>query len=252
MGAAQGEVHHRASGRCQHAPRGLRGHSGLMADLVEQVGLDQLGLRQRRGHLQQRFPGQHHPALRDGPDIAGEPHADQMRQFPLPVRPVQGGGERRDVLGAHLEASEEVQRRLNARGHQEPPVRWQLTDEQAEGGRTRHALAQIGVGHAHLIQVGDLGIRHMPASLRLQRVAASCPAGSAPGHDVNPGPPVDARCCQPPRPAPAVAGYVPAVRPLMPVAFSSPRGSPGPCRVGGACPKILPVRVAQGGGGHGR
>jgi hypothetical protein len=39
----------------------------------------------RRGHLQQRLAGEHHPALRDRLHVAGEPQAREPAQGVFPV-----------------------------------------------------------------------------------------------------------------------------------------------------------------------
>lgn len=85
--AAQGEVHDRMAGSGQDAPCGFRGDRRRVVDLVEDVRLDQLGLRERSSHLQHRLSRQDDPPLRHRPHQAGELHAQQRGQ--ITRRPVQ-------------------------------------------------------------------------------------------------------------------------------------------------------------------
>ena len=88
--AAQRKVDERHVARREPAPQRLGGDRRLEGDLVEQVGLDQLGLGERSGDLEEGLFGEDHPALGHGVDVAGE----AQRGEPL------------DVLGAEAVRSE--------------------------------------------------------------------------------------------------------------------------------------------------
>ncbi len=109
-----------------------------MADLVEHVRLGQLRLRKRRGHLQQRLPGQHDPPFRYGPHVPREIHTEQGLK--IPGWPVQGGSEGIDVLRTDMQAGQVVQSRLQPRRDQESALGRQIADEEAEGRLAGHAL----------------------------------------------------------------------------------------------------------------
>lgn len=110
-----------------------------MAELVEQVRLDELGLRKWRGHLQQRLTGEHHIPLRNRAHLTLEDETEEG--FEVPYRAVQRGGELVDVFALDTVFGEEVQGGLQARRDQEAPARWEVPDEEAEGGRGPHVLA---------------------------------------------------------------------------------------------------------------
>ncbi len=182
LGAAEGEVHQLRAARGQAAAGRLGGHRGLEGDLVEQGGLDQLRLGDRRGRLQQRLAREHHPAFRDRPDVPGEPQPPER----LDGRPVkaEGVGQPGQLALVEAETLQEGQAVLQPGADQEPAVRRQLAHEQAEGRRPAHPPAQVAGGHVQLVQVGDqpAGQRsHAPASSRipprsLARPREGCPA----------------------------------------------------------------------------
>ena len=66
MRAAQAEIDQQLAGRGQHHARRLGGDQRLVMQDVDQPGLDQLRLRQRRGDAQDRLVGEEHAAFRHG------------------------------------------------------------------------------------------------------------------------------------------------------------------------------------------
>jgi hypothetical protein len=87
----------------------LGGQRRLVHDLVEHQGLHQLGLGERRGHLQQRFAGEHDPTLRDRPDLPGELQPTQRCE--VSHGPAERGGESGQVVlvdGEPVEVIEHV------------------------------------------------------------------------------------------------------------------------------------------------
>ena len=76
VGSSQGEVDEVESVGGGDAAAGcLRGHGGLVGDLIEEESLDQLRLGDRRGDLEERLVGEHDPSFRNGPHVAAEPQA---------------------------------------------------------------------------------------------------------------------------------------------------------------------------------
>jgi hypothetical protein len=153
LGAAEGEVDQvRPAGR-QAAAGGLGGDRGLEGDLIQQGRLDQLGLSDGGGDLQQRLPRQHHPALGHRPHVPAEAQLGQgvqgrRIQAQVGLQPVQ-------LLGREPEALQELQAVRQARRDQEAPVGWEVADEEAEGGGGRHPAPQVDHGHVELIEVGQ-------------------------------------------------------------------------------------------------
>ena len=109
------------SGRPQAEPAGRLGrHRGVEGDLVQQDGLDQLGLGDRRGHLQQRLARKHDPPLRDCPHLAGE--AQPAERVERRLVEAEGVPEPGKLVLVEAKALKERQAVLQACGHQEP--RW--------------------------------------------------------------------------------------------------------------------------------
>lgn len=72
MSSARSEIHNRAPDSGGHHTDRFRGNERLKMHLIEHVRLDQLGLRQRRDDLEDRFVCKHHRPVKYGVDIPGE------------------------------------------------------------------------------------------------------------------------------------------------------------------------------------
>jgi hypothetical protein len=130
----------------------------LVGDLVEQERLHQLGLRQRRGDLEQRLAREDDPPLGNGPDLATEAQAPQWGH--LLDRATQGGRERRHVFVIDVQPLQVAQCLLEAGSDEEPSIWRQLPGEQAERGRFSDALTEVRERHRYLVQVRHKGVRH--------------------------------------------------------------------------------------------
>ena len=153
MGAPEREVDGVSSSGCHHAARGLARDRRLVGHAVEQERFDQLRLRQRRCHLDQRLARERDPPFAHRPHVTGEAKAPEGFQ----VR----GGEAEtvpqvaQVLLFESQLLEKVQARLDARGDDEPSHHWQPAHEEAEGCHAVHMAAQVAGHHVQLVQVGE-------------------------------------------------------------------------------------------------
>ena len=114
---------------------------------------DQLRLRKRCDHPDDRFVLEEDSAFGYGIDIAGKAQAcdviDEAVSEPLASQqPV-------DLVIGELQALEKVERLLEPRGHQEASARRKPAHEELEHGRIRLAMVQIGLEHVQLIQIGQ-------------------------------------------------------------------------------------------------
>ena len=114
---AEREVDEPAPLRRDHVPGGLRGDRRVQRDLVQEGGLDELGLRDRRRHLEDRLLRVDDPALGDRPDLALEPYVgevvDRLSIEPHPA-------EREQLVLVEREVLEEPETVVQARGDGNP------------------------------------------------------------------------------------------------------------------------------------
>src|SRR5258708_3054887 len=80
MRAPEREVDNVTPGCWDDAPCRLAGDHRFVSHAVEEKRLDQLGLRQRGGHLDQRFAGEGDPAFGNRPDLPGEAKSPERFQ----------------------------------------------------------------------------------------------------------------------------------------------------------------------------
>ncbi len=71
------------------------------------------------------------------------------------MRPGADRGEVVEVVVAEAEGLEVAEHLLQPRNHQEPPLRWQRSHEQLEGGQPIHARLAVGGGHRQLVEIGE-------------------------------------------------------------------------------------------------
>ena len=151
--ATQPEVDDRRAAGRDGAPHRLARDGDLVRHRVEHGGLDELRLRQRRGHLEERLVGQDDPALVDRADVPRE--AEPAQRCEQLGRAAQQACQRVDVAVGDLEGGEPVDRLVDTVRDEEPTRRRQTSDEQAERRRGDHAPPQVRRDHRHLVQVGD-------------------------------------------------------------------------------------------------
>ncbi len=72
MGAAQRKVDHRPPACGMNAARGFGGDQRLQMDLIDDEGLDDLRLDDRRGDFEHRFVFEKNPPFGNRPNLAGE------------------------------------------------------------------------------------------------------------------------------------------------------------------------------------
>ncbi len=152
LGATEAELHqiHPSVGG-QATASCLRGQRGLEAHLVEKERLNQLCFGDGGGDLQQGFVGQDDPAFGHRPHVASKPEVSEGGECGV-VEPQ--CGQVVEVVIAKTEPLQPSQAALEPGGDEEAPVRGELADEQAEGGKTIHRTPQVGGGHVELVEVG--------------------------------------------------------------------------------------------------
>jgi hypothetical protein len=120
---------------------------------IDEPCLDELRLRERRRHADDRLIGEEDGALGHGIDIAGE---TQSRQ---PVDEVLGESVRSpEVVERRLvepESLEKIQHLLKASRHKKSASRRQLPNEKLEYRRVGHAICAIPLQHRELIEVRE-------------------------------------------------------------------------------------------------
>ena len=146
----------------EHDPSRLGGDHRLEVDLVQQQGLEQLRLDQRRGHADERLVREPDRPLRHRVDVAAEAESLEVAQE-LVVE-----AERSQVLDlgrpeAHL--GDHPQRRAEPAGDQPVAMGRQPADEELEDGTVVAAEAVVAGRHRDLVPVDQqrrLGRREQP------------------------------------------------------------------------------------------
>ena len=151
MGAPGSEVGQPAPLGRPNAPGRLGGQRGLEAHLVDDVGLDQLGLDDRRGHLQHRLVGKEKPTLGDCSDVSGE--ADAAQILKEVVAEDSGRTEVIHRFAVKAQQGEIVEHIIQPGRHQVAAIGRVAAHGEAEGGRGVHRLAEIRLGHGQLVKV---------------------------------------------------------------------------------------------------
>ena len=133
--------------------RALRGDQRLQVQLVEQVRLGELRLRQRRLDGQQRLAREGRCALGHRVHIAreaqpGEPVEEARREAPAAL-------ERGQRLLAEAQALEVGERVVEAAGEQVVAIRGQRARVQLERRSGGQAVLGIGLQHRHLVEVRE-------------------------------------------------------------------------------------------------
>ncbi|GBD10337.1 hypothetical protein HRbin22_02605 [Candidatus Thermoflexus japonica] len=153
MGPAQGEIHHPPPPRRDDAAGGLGGDHRLKVNLIDHIGLGDLGLDDRRGDLQDGLIGEHQRPFRNRPHLPGEAEGRQVIQEGAGEDP--GGLQVGQGLRREAEILQKTKHVFQPGGHQESAFRGEIAHEQAERGLTRDAMGPVGLGHGQLIKVRD-------------------------------------------------------------------------------------------------
>ena len=126
---------------------------------------DELRLRQRRGHPQDRLIGKENRALGHRMHIAGEAKLAQVVEQ-IPAEPA-GGLEPFEFRRREAKVFEVVERLLEAGRKEKAAAGGQAADEEFENGGFRLAVIQVGLHHVDLIKVGQQCAR----ALRIHRLS---------------------------------------------------------------------------------
>ena len=131
-GAPEAELDDRASTPREDGAGGLGGEDRLEVAGVHDGRLDELGLADGRGDLQERLIREDDGPLGDRPHVAREPQVGKKAEEPI-VEPARGLEVRERVLGEAeaLEVAEDV---LEPRGDEERAILRELSHEEAERG----------------------------------------------------------------------------------------------------------------------
>ncbi len=150
---AQPEVDQQFARRSQHATGRLGRDQGLEVNEIDQPGLDQLRLGQRRDDLHDGLVGKERRALRHGADIASEAKVgeivDQARFEAL--RRLQVA----DVFVREAKPLEEVEQLFEPGRQQEIAGLRQASREELENRFVVHPAVDVGVQHGELVEIGQ-------------------------------------------------------------------------------------------------
>ena len=160
-----------AAARRQHDARGLGGHHGLEVDLVEQQGLEQLGLDAAARDPDEGLVGEAERALRHCRYLAAEAKFGQVLEkarFEAELRQIS------ELTFSEAHRADQLQRRPDPRRHQ-PAAMWgQMAGEELEDRRSIEPLAVIAGRHRELVEVAE---QAHPGGVEKARVV-----GIHPGH----------------------------------------------------------------------
>ena len=136
----------------EHDASGLGRDHGLEVDLVEQQGLEDLGLDPRPGDAEQRLVREAHRPLGDRVDVAGEPEPRQVGEELLVE------AERAEIVELNLaeaKRTHEPQRGAEPRREQPRPVDREPAREELEDRRLVHAALVVARRHRELVLIGQ-------------------------------------------------------------------------------------------------
>ncbi len=153
VSAPRAEIHHRSSARGGDHPRGLAREHALQMNLVQHKRLDKLGLDDWRDQLDRGFVRKNHGSFRRGPDISGETHSGQPPQEL--VGKLAQATQVTQILLVESKRFEELDHIGQPGGHDVGPARRKLAEEYLENRCARHSFGPVGLGHRHLVQVGE-------------------------------------------------------------------------------------------------
>src|SRR6266498_4898496 len=160
---------HALAGACgEHYARRLRRDHRLEVDLVEQHGLEQLRLDQRRGDAKERLVGEADGALGNRVDVSREGELGKVVEE-LVREQVQRAQIGELTLG-EAKLTNQGERRSKSCRHKPLPLRRQATGEKLEHRGLVQAGPQVAGRHRQLIEVdqkGGLGGAEKPGIVRI-------------------------------------------------------------------------------------
>jgi hypothetical protein len=119
-------------------------------DLVHHVGLDELGLRDRCGDLEDRLVGEDRRPLGHRVHVPAEAEVPEPAQEP--VVELSERGQIVQILAREAQLLQVPQHVVEAAGEQVVPSLRQPAHEQTEGRRLVHVLLDIGLQHGELVR----------------------------------------------------------------------------------------------------
>ena len=207
LGSPQAELQHGPAAGSQVTASRFGGHQRGKVDQVQQRGFQQLALKQRPLHPQERLAREHQLPFGHGPDVALPAQLFQVAKELLGKQrlPVASGqrGQVVQIVAAEAAAAQVLHSRLHATGDGKAAPERQTPKEQVEHRLTLgQSGSPVAVGHGQLVEVrkqaqavgvqASQGIKHRqvpPEKNRfrrqrprasLVRKGATFPAGSAP------------------------------------------------------------------------
>src|SRR3990172_2587731 len=153
VGAPESELDHGAPAGGEDRADSLAREERLEVNEVENGRLDDLGLDDRGGDLDEWLALGNHGAFGNGADLAREAEAPQEIEE-IGVEAAEGG-EVPDGGPGDAEVAEIVQDVLEAGGDQEGALLRQLPREEAERGEAVHPLPEVRRGHRDLVEIRE-------------------------------------------------------------------------------------------------
>ena len=153
--------------RGKHAARRFGGDQRLKVQDIDQARFDELRLRQRRGHAQDRLGGKECGAFRHGVHVAGEAERGEIVEKLLAK--AAGTLKPRQVGVGKAQRLQIIERLLETRGQQKSAPCRQSAGKEFEYRGLGIAMVQIGLDHVDLIKVRQqrTGIFHRGRRRRL-------------------------------------------------------------------------------------
>ena len=156
LSPAGAELQHRAAVGSPDHPVGLGSDEALVVDAQQGVGLDELGLGGGRPDRHKGLAGEYRRALRHSPDIAGKAESAEIVQKILLEKVF--APEIGDVLLVKVEVPDVLHQLLQPRRDGEAAAVRHAAEEYVKvGDALLHPLAEVAVGHGHLVKVKEHG-----------------------------------------------------------------------------------------------
>ncbi|MGA7993708.1 MAG: hypothetical protein WCA28_02230 [Bradyrhizobium sp.] len=149
MGPSQPEIDQLLAWGCKDHSRRLGGDHRLKVEDVDKAGFDQLRLRQRRDHPNDRLVGEEDGAFRHGIDVAAE--AQTREVIEESVRKAIVLPEPFDLFVRKLQVLKKVEGLFQSCRHEEASASWKPTHEELEYSRICLTMVQVRLKHVQLI-----------------------------------------------------------------------------------------------------
>ena len=153
MRAAQAEIDEALARRGKDHARRLGGDHRLELQEIDHACLDELRLRQRSRHAQDRLVRKEHGSFRHRVNVAGEAQVGEMIEevFPEPA----GVPEPIELLAGKAQLLEEPEHLLEPGRNQKASVARKLAHEELEDRGFGLTTIQVRLHHVELIEIGQ-------------------------------------------------------------------------------------------------